>query len=119
MRQVAAMAALALLGAAGEARAADDWANGADLRCVVAFGAMVNNPTYREAAASGIFYYVGRLEGRDPAFDLAAGLKQVRSAMQTSQYVTEAQRCGAELKAKNEVLKTLSGAASAQHRGVG
>jgi hypothetical protein len=119
MRLLANVAVVALIGAAGEARAADDWAMGADLRCVVAFGALIGNPTYHDAAASGLFYYLGRLEGRDPEFDLGKGLRQVRSAMQSSQFVTEAQRCGAELKAKNDFLKTLAPPAAVQHRGVG
>jgi hypothetical protein len=116
MRLLAMVTAAALLGAAGEARAADDWANGADLRCVVAMGYSVNNPTYR--AASGLFYFVGRLEGRDPAYDLAKGLKQV-SGMPLTQVVTEAQRCFGELKAKNEMLKAIAPATAPTRRGVG
>jgi hypothetical protein len=118
MRFLATVTAVALIGVAGEARAADEWAMGADLRCVVAMGYSVNNPTYREAASSGLFYFVGRLEGRDPAFDLAKGLKQV-SGMPLSQVVTEAQRCFGELKAKNEMLKTISPTAGPTKRGVG
>ena len=117
MRIAMILAASAVLSAAGAARA-DEWSTGADLRCVVAFSALMNNPTYREAAASGIFYFVGRLEGRDPALDLGKGLKQVRSVMQVSQYAGEAQRCGAELKAKNEALRAMS-SPLAQKRGVG
>lgn len=119
MRLLGIVSAAVLIGAAGEARAADEWAVGADLRCVVAFAALIGNATYHDAATTGLFYYLGRLDGRDPAFDLAGGLKQVRSAMQSSQYASEAQRCGAELKAKNDFLKTLSAPASVQRRGVG
>lgn len=117
MRVPTILAVAATLSMAGAARA-DEWSTGADLRCVVAFTALVNNPTYREAAASGIFYYVGRLEGRDPTLDLAKGLKQVRGAMMVSQYAGEAQRCGAELKAKNDALRAISPAAM-DKRGVG
>jgi hypothetical protein len=119
MRVSAMLAAMAVAGLAGAAQA-DEWATGADVRCVVAFTALVNNPTYRDAAASGIFYYVGRLEGRDPTLDLAKALRQVRGAMQTSQYGSEAQRCGAELKAKNDELKAMaSGGQAPPNRGVG
>ena len=119
MRISAVLAALAVVGLAGAARA-DEWATGADLRCVVVFSAMVNNPAYKDAAASGIFYFVGRLEGRDPAYDQAKGLRMARTAMQTNEYAAEAKRCGAELKDKNDALKTMS-TASAQppSRGVG
>jgi hypothetical protein len=118
MRLLAAVGAVALLGVAGQARAADDWAIGADLRCVVAMGYSINNPTYHDAAASGLFYFVGRLEGRDPAFDLAKGLKLV-SGMPGSQVVSEAKRCFDELKAKNEMLKAISPATAPTRRGVG
>lgn len=118
MRLLATMTAAALLGAAGQAHAADDWANGSDLRCVVAMGYSLNNPTYREAAASGLFYFVGRLEGRDPAFDLAKGLKMV-SGMPPNQIVSEAKRCFDELKAKNEMLKTIAPTTTPTKRGVG
>ena len=117
MRIAMILAASTVLSAAGAARA-DEWSTGADLRCVVALSALVNNPTYREAAASGIFYFVGRLEGRDPTLDLAKGLKQVRSAMQVSQYGGEAQHCGAELKAKNDALRAMSPTPT-EKRGVG
>jgi hypothetical protein len=118
MRLLAAVTAVALIGAATEARAADDYANGADLRCVVAMGYSINNPTYREAASSGLFYFLGRLEGRDPTMDLAKGLKLV-SGMPLSQVVSEAQRCFGELKAKNEMLKAIAPETKATHRGVG
>ena len=111
-------AAAAVVCAAGAARA-DEYSTGADLRCVLAFTVLMNNPTYHDAAASGIFYYVGRLEGRDPAFDLGKGLKQIRSVMQASQYADEAKRCGAELKAKNQALMAMNGPAAPPKRGVG
>src|SRR5579871_2099355 len=108
MKYLVIPAALAMAGLSDAAQG-DEWATGADLRCVVAFSALVNNPTYREAAASGIFYYLGRLEGRDPNLDLGKSLRQVRGAMQLSGIEGEARRCGAELKAKNEALKAMTG----------
>ncbi len=86
----------------------------------MAFSALVNNPTYREAAASGIFYFLGRLEGRDPTLDLAKNLREVRGAMQLTAIEGEARRCGGELKAKNEALKAMTaGAEAPPTRGVG
>ena len=119
MRVSAILAAMAVAGSAGVARA-DEWATGADLRCVVAFSALVSNPTYKDAAASGIFYFLGRLEGRDPTYDLAKGLGMVRRGMQANEYGAEARRCGAELKDKNDALKAMStAAAQPPSRGVG
>lgn len=111
--------AIDVTGVAGAAQT-DERATGADLRCVVAFSALVNNPTYREAAAYGIFYFLGRLEGRDPTPDLAKNLREVRGAMQLNAIEGEARRCGAELKVKNEALKAMTtGAEARPSRGVG
>ena len=104
-------------GAAGQARAADEWAMGADVRCVSAFASLISNPQYKDNATIGMFYYLGRIEGRDPTYDLAKGLAQVRSTVQ-NQIASEAQRCGAEVKAKNETLKAIGGQ-QPQKRGVG
>ena len=118
MRLLTMVTAVALLGVAGSARAADDWAMGADLRCVSAFAYLITNPQYKDNATIGMFYYLGRIEGRDPAFDLAKGLAQVRSSVQ-SQIAAESQRCGAEVKAKNETLKAIGGQTQPIKRGVG
>jgi hypothetical protein len=122
MRLLAMMTAVTLtgvacMGVAGEARAADDWAMGADLRCVAAFASLISNPQYKDNATIGMFYYLGRIEGRDPNFDLAKGLAQVRSTVQ-GQLASESQRCGAEVKAKNEALKAI-GQSQPPKRGVG
>lgn len=118
MRLLATVAAVTLLGAAGQARAADEWAMGADLRCVSAFASLISNPQYKDNATIGMFYYLGRIEGRDPNFDLAKGLVQVRSIVQ-GQLASEAQRCGAEVKAKNESLKAIGSQTQPTKRGVG
>ena len=102
--------------AAGAARAEDQTVS--DLKCVVVFGAMVNNPQYKDAAGVGIFYFLGRAEGREPALDVKTALKHLRDGLPLSQYADEGKRCGAALKDKNEWLKGLSGQA-APSRGVG
>jgi hypothetical protein len=104
------------LGAAQPARAEDLTVQ--DIRCVVAFGALVSNPQYREAAATGIFYFLGRVEGREPGLDIAEALKQTRRGMGQGDIANEGQRCGAQLKARNESLKALNATGEAR-RGVG
>ena len=116
MKLSAILAVATLACAGGGARAQDLTAT--DLRCVVAFTVLVNNPTYREAAASGIFYFLGRIEGREPQLDLAHALHDTRRGMQNGDLLTEAQRCGALLKAKNDSLKAMNSTIS-QKRGVG
>ncbi|MGZ5994030.1 MAG: hypothetical protein ACXWKX_20450 [Caulobacteraceae bacterium] len=118
MRRHVLAAALALAAMGGEARAADEGATGADLRCVSVFAALVNSPQYRQGAAAGIYYYVGRIEGRDPTFDLGKGLNEVRSSLE-GRFQSEAQRCGAEFKAKHEALKAIGGQLQRTRRGVG
>ena len=116
MKLSAILVVATLASAGGGARAQDLTAT--DLRCVVAFTVLVNNPTYREAAASGIFYFLGRIEGREPQLDLAHALHDTRRGMQNGDFLTEAQRCGALLKAKNDSLKAMNSTIS-QKRGVG
>jgi hypothetical protein len=94
---------LAAVAVAGAAQAEE--ASRADVRCVVAFSALLKNPTYKDAAGAGLFYFVGRLDGREPSLDLSAAMTREIATMQTADYASEAQRCGAELKARNEALK--------------
>lgn len=115
MKTILAAALLALSASVGSAQTPD--VTRMDLRCVLALSALLQNPAYKDGAAAGLFYYVGKIDGRDPAFDLAAGLRREASYMQASDWAKEAQRCGAEVKARNEALKTMSSGAA--HRGVG
>src|SRR5258706_15765274 len=117
MRLLATATAVALLGVAGQARAADDFAMGADLRCVAAFAFLISSPQYRDNATIGMFYYLGRIEGRDPNYDLAKGLAQVRASVQV-QIASASHRYGAEAKAKNEALKAIRGQTQPVKRGV-
>lgn len=114
---ILAVTATALASAAGGGAHAEDLTV-TDLRCVVAFTVLVNNPTYHDAAASGIFYFLGRVEGREPQLDLAHALHDTRRGMQAGDFLTEAQRCGAVLKAKNDSLKAMNSSVL-QKRGVG
>lgn len=41
----------------------------ADLQCMAIFSALASQDDMAEAGAIGVFYYLGRLEGRDPAVD--------------------------------------------------
>jgi hypothetical protein len=119
MRRTAILLACAVVGsvAAGAPARAEDLTV-SDIRCVVAFGALVSNPQYRDAAATGIFYFLGRVEGREPALDIADAVKQTRRGMGQGDIANEGQRCGAQLKARNESLKSLS-ATPPERRGVG
>lgn len=105
------------LAAAGAARAEDLTVS--DLKCVVVFGSLINNPQYRDAAGVGIYYFLGRAEGREPGLDVATALKHLREGLPFSQYADEGKRCGAALKDKNDWLKAISIQAAQSRRGVG
>lgn len=110
MRYIGLCAAAAATLAAGSARAQD--LNTNDLRCVVVFASMIPNPEYaqlKDSASAGLFYFLGRVEGRQPGMDLAAQLKRVREEFIITQYADEGRRCFAALKQKNEQLKAVGG----------
>ncbi|HEV2531602.1 hypothetical protein [Phenylobacterium sp.] len=104
-------ASLAIAAIAGVAEAQD--ASRSDMRCVVAFSRLLQTPAYKDAAGAGMFYYIGRLDGREPGLDLAAAMRREIANMATADYTTEAQRCGAELKARNEAVKAAGEAVKA------
>src|SRR5436190_8349577 len=102
---------------AGAARAED--LTVADLKCVVVFGYLASTPQYKDSAGYGVFYYLGRAEGREPGLDVKAALKHLRDGLPLGQYADEAKRCGAALKERNDYLKNVSDGAKAGRRGVG
>jgi hypothetical protein len=108
MRFPAIAAAAAMLAVPAAAAAQDDAAKSNDVRCVAAFSVLLQtNPALKDAASVGIFYYVGRLDAQDPKLDLAAAIRHQAERMAPSDYATEAQRCGAVLKQRNEALKSV------------
>ncbi len=115
MRYLGFCVAAAALAVAGSARAqAQDLTN--DLRCVVIFSGMIGNPQYaqlKDSASAGLFYFLGRAEGRQPGMDLGVQFARVREDLPITQYEDEARRCFAGLKKKNDQLKAI-GSADAQ-----
>jgi hypothetical protein len=111
--RIAAALALCALASAARAQAPSPGDTRADVRCLLAFGALLQNPAYKDAAGTGMFYFAGRLDGRDPNLDLAAAMKREIGNMATADYRTEAQRCGQALKARNEALKATGEAVKA------
>lgn len=112
--------AAAMTACAVGARAEEDAAKQAsrdDLRCALAMTVIMRDEAYRQSATVGLYYFVGKLEARDPAIDLAQAMRREASSMQNSQWQGEIQRCGAALQAKTRALEELKGAFGA--RGVG
>jgi hypothetical protein len=92
-----------------------------DLKCVVVFGAMAGNPQFKDASyiGPGIFYFLGRAEGREPSLDLRTALKHLRDGLPLGQYADIAKRCGDALRERNDYLKGVSESAKQAKRGVG
>jgi len=96
--------ALILAAAAGTAAAAPDpAAEHRDIRCVAvtAIAAQqAKTPEMRMGAAAGVGYFMGRLKGRDPDFDLVARLSaDLKSLKDLEELKPDIVRCAAELKA--------------------
>jgi hypothetical protein len=120
MRILGICAAAALMLAGRPVQAQD--LNTNDLRCVVVFAAMVSNPQFaslKDSTSAGLFYFLGRAEGRQPGMNLAAELKRVREDLIITQYQEEGRRCFSALKQKNEQLKEIGADAQQKRRGVG
>ena len=92
-------------------------ANRADLRCFLGMSVMAKNPTYKEWATFGMFFYSGRIEGREPGINLASALKREASQMRGPEYPEEIKRCSDGLGEKSRSLEALKSAF--QPRGVG
>jgi hypothetical protein len=106
MKTVAMAALAALLAFPAPALAQDD-PNHSDVRCILGMIALMRNPQTQAAGGAGTLYFAGRIEGRDPNFDLQAALTREIGRMQLNDYGIEARRCGQLLKAKNDGLKSI------------
>ena len=111
MSLILAMAALAAPQAAPRAVPLQPTGAAADARCVVVFGAIgaQGRPEQVATARQGIFYFLGKLRGRDPRADIPAIIR--RSAAEASasgaNARAEAQRCLNEARAAGAALAGL------------
>jgi hypothetical protein len=110
------LAACAILITAGVASAQDASAeNRSDLRCFLAMGALGQSAQYKQASAIGAFYFAGRLEGRNPAFDLKRAVRLEAGRMGAQEYAGEIKRCGDLVRTKGEAMSDMA----PPQRGVG
>lgn len=94
MRQLILASLLAAL--ATSARADDDVvrdANRQDVRCVIGMSVMARNDTYKQWGTFGVFFYSGRIEGRDPGFSLSDAVKREVRLMRAEEYQGDIRRC--------------------------
>jgi hypothetical protein len=81
----------------------------ADVRCIIVgmrFAGMVD-PTQQSAGMMLSLYYIGRLDGRVPKLDIEELMIKEVSKMTTSDYGSEAKRCGASLTDKGQEITRI------------
>lgn len=96
--------------------AADETADRADLRCVIVTGmagAQATNPDMKMGLASGVSYFMGKLKGRDAAFDLSARLAAEVRTIKVPELKADFVRCGQELKVFGAEAKAAGAALQA------
>lgn len=107
---LAVVAATLILAAAPAAEANDP--NAADLRCAAAFASMLGEAEAGSAVAVGgisaVWFYFGRIDARNPGFDLEGGLKRLLVRPDyASLYPADLQRCGAEMAARGARVEAI------------
>ena len=117
MKNVVLLAAAVLL-APVSAIAAD--LNQADATCVFVGMRMSQSPDERTRGVSigTIMYFLGKIDGRAPKYDLTAHLIEIQGHMSQDLLVSEAKRCELEIGNRATVINTIGhdlAAAAAAH----
>lgn len=110
MHKVITPAALAAALLFGGGAAAQDTETANDLKCVAVFSVAASqdaDPKAMMAAGVGIFYFLGRIEGRAPGFDVENGLRLEANKLTVPKAVSELNRCAAVLASKAEELQAI------------
>jgi len=83
--------------------------NVADLRCFIVGLKLAQNssPQLQAAGQLAVLYYLGRLDGRAPNFDIENAVVDQMSKMAPKDYATEATRCGQALSDKGQKVTQL------------
>jgi hypothetical protein len=97
---------MSMLSATSEAQ---DVATILDVRCMIV-GMKISAAQNTTQQSQGIllsWYYIGRLDGRVPKLDMKQLVIQETGKMTTSDYASEARRCGAELAERGRQVMQL------------
>ncbi len=103
----AVLTATLLLASGAQAQGAET-AN--DLKCILVFSVAASgqaDPAARAGAGMAVLYFVGRIEGRTPGFDIENGLRTEAGKLTGVSAKSEFIRCGAALKSKGEELQAI------------
>ena len=89
----------------------------ADVTCVFVGMRMSQSPdaATRAVSVGTIMYFMGKLDGRSPKYDLLPHLTEVQSRMSQDLLITEAKRCEDEISVRGNTInaagRSLSGSA--------
>ena len=108
MRKVLYLGLLALIPVFSPASGQDAEAT-SDVRCIVVGlrFARATDSTQRSAGLMLSLYYIGRLDGHNPGFDLENAIAQQMEKMTPADYASEAQRCGGNLQNKGKQITVI------------
>ena len=88
---------------------ADDAEQIADVRCLVVTmqAAQSSDETLKSSSFIATMYFLGRLDGHDPNYDIETGLLGELAKMTQDDIRAEAQRCGAQMIARGQSLQEM------------
>lgn len=110
MQKVITAAALAAALLFGGGAAAQETETSNDLKCVAVISVAASqqsDPTATMAAGMGVLYFLGRIEGRVPGFDVENGLRIEAGKLTGAKVKSELIRCAGVLKSKGEELQAV------------
>jgi hypothetical protein len=76
-----------------------------DARCFLAAVALSQSDNTAQVATA--YYFLGRLDGREPGIDLEKLILEVSRSMPPSELGSEAQRCGHELISRGRLVSSI------------
>ena len=83
----------------------------ADMKCMMAAGSIdpASPKEQQDAMMLMAVFYVGKVYGRNPAFDVSAFVTQNKTELEAIDVGTELKRCTAEFGQRGEALSKLGG----------
>lgn len=109
MRTIIAGLAFAALAGAAQAQAPvrEKPADLADLQCMAIYAIMANQPEHQSGAALGVFYHLGRLEGRGPGVDWLDRMRTYADATTLAELAPHGDRCGEEMSRAAQAMQAV------------
>ena len=104
-----ALIALATLAATAPPAAAQSATDKADVRCILVLTVAAREPKNASAAQQGVFYFVGKIDGRAMSSKLDGLMLSESKTLTTAAAIqTELTRCGSELTQRSNALRAMS-----------